>query len=389
MNIPAELIGKYKDIFKEDNESVFFAPGRVNLIGEHTDYNGGYVFPCAINYGTYALGKKRNDNKIRIFSENFRNEGIIEFSTYEINKIDGSWSNYPKGVIKMFIDHGYSLDSGFDCFYFGNIPRGAGLSSSASIELSTAVMLDCFFGFKMDMIDIIKICQKAENQFVGVNCGIMDQFVTGMGKKDCGILLNCSTLEFEYSKIELDNISIVITNSKKQRDLTESKYNLRRRECEEGFYNLKNSLNINSLGDLSIEEFEENKKFIFSDIIKKRIKHVVYENHRTKEAVAALNEGDLNRFGKLMIDSHISLRDDYEVTGMELDLLFKLALNQNGVIGTRMTGAGFGGCTVSLVKDDDIESFKNDISKTYEEQVGYKPEFYIAKIGDGAKQVMI
>lgn len=389
MNILAELIRKYREIFSEDYDHVFFAPGRVNLIGEHTDYNGGYVFPCAINYGTYAVGKKRNDNIIRLFSENFKNDGIIEFSIEGIQKNDNSWVNYPKGVIQMLKEHGYTINSGFDCCYFGDIPRGAGLSSSASIELSTAVMLDYFFSLSMDRLEMIKICQEAENKFVGVNCGIMDQFVVGMGRKNCGVLLNCNTLEFKYSKIELNDISIVITNSKKQRDLTESKYNLRRTECEEGLFKLKEKLKINSLGDLSIEEFESNKDIIESDDIMRRVRHVVYENHRTKEAVEVLNEGNLKQFGKFMIDSHMSLRDDYEVTGKELDLLFELALDQEGVIGSRMTGAGFGGCTVSLVEDKYIEEFKRNVSEKYKGIIGYEPEFYIAKIGDGAKRVSI
>jgi galactokinase len=384
-----ELREGFKNIFgSNEGARVFFAPGRVNLIGEHTDYNGGHVFPCALSFGTYVLARKRNDDKVRLCSKNFENMGAIEFSINDI-VYDKShdWANYPKGVTAKFKESGYALETGFEALFYGNIPNGAGLSSSASIELVTAVMLRELFNLDVDMINMVKMAQKAENQFVGVNCGIMDQFASGMGKEGCAILLDCNTLKYKYSKIELRDSSLVIANTNKRRGLADSKYNERRSQCERALSQLQQKLNIKSLGEISEEEFEANKFLITNEADRKRAKHAVYENQRTLKAAKALEKGDLKLFGELMNQSHISLRDDYEVTGKELDTLVELAWKQKGTIGSRMTGAGFGGCTVSIVKNDKIHEFVEKVGREYKDRIGYEACFYIANIGDGAREI--
>jgi len=384
-----ELKDNFREIFESNGEiRSFFAPGRVNLIGEHTDYNGGNVFPCALSFGTYGIVKERTDKKVRVYSKNFKEMGIIEFSLEELvyDKKD-SWGNYPKGVIKIFKDKGYQIETGFDLLVFGNIPNGAGLSSSASIELLTSVILKGLYNLEVSMIEMIKMSQKAENEFIGVNCGIMDQFAIGMGRKNKAILLDCSTLDYTYAPVELSDASIVIGNTNVKRKLADSKYNERRSECERALANLQTKLNIGSLGDLSIDEFEKNKELIKNDIDRKRARHAVYENQRTLLAVEKLNSGDIEGFGKLMNESHISLRDDYEVTGEELDTMVDLAWKEKGTIGSRMTGAGFGGCTVSIVKNENIEDFIKNVGEKYKEKTGLIPEFYIANVGDGAREL--
>lgn len=387
MNIE-NLIDNFKKRFGDQGEILaFFAPGRVNLIGEHTDYNGGNVFPCALTLGTYALARKRKDSIIRLFSDNFEHIGIIEVDLEDLNcEKDNYWANYPIGVVKAFREGGYSVDKGFDILFSGNIPNGAGLSSSASIELVTSIALKVLFKLDIEMIEMVKLSQYSENKFNGVNCGIMDQFACGMGRKNHGILLDTNTLKYEYVPIKLDNISIVIANTNKRRGLAVSKYNERRRECENALKQLKKELDIYSLGDLSEEEFERYKYLIKDDTERKRAKHAVYENQRTLKAVEALNNGDIVLFGKLMNESHISLRDDYEVTGIELDTLASAAW-QNDAIGSRMTGAGFGGCTVSLIYNDRLQEFIERTGHEYEAAIGYKADFYVVSIGDGAKQI--
>ena len=379
---------KFEEVFGAKSERVFFSPGRVNLIGEHTDYNGGHVFPCALDFGTYALIKTRTDKTVRAYSDNFVSMGIIEFDIENlVNEEKHDWANYPKGVIKCFKDEGFLIDKGFDILFFGNIPNGAGLSSSASIELAMSVVLKGLFNLEVDMIKMVKLSQKAENSFIGVNCGIMDQFAIGMGKKDSAILLDCNTLKYAYAPVVLKDASIVIGNTNKRRGLADSKYNERRGECERALSQLKEKLNITSLGNLSIAEFEINKEIITNEIDRKRAKHAVYENQRTLEAVEKLGQGDIEAFGKLMNQSHISLRDDYEVTGFELDSLVEAAWKQEGVIGARMTGAGFGGCTVAIVKNANVESFIKNVGAEYKEKTGLTAEFYIANIGDGAREI--
>ena len=381
------LIKDFKEIFKYSEEvETFFSPGRVNLIGEHTDYNGGFVFPCALDFGTYAVVKKREDKIFRMYSKNFENLGIIEFNLDNLvyEKKD-DWANYPKGVVKTFLDRNYKIDSGFDVLFFGNIPNGAGLSSSASIEVLTAIILKDLFKLDVNMIEMVKICQATENNFIGVNCGIMDQFAVGMGKKDNAILLDCNTLKYEYVPVKLKNMSIVIANTNKKRGLADSKYNARRADCQEAVKTLnKNGVNIKYLGELTVAEFEKVKHFLTDENQLKRATHAVTENERAKIAVEFLKKDDIAEFGRLMNKSHISLRDDYEVTGSELDSLVEAAWEEKGTVGSRMTGAGFGGCTVSIVENDYVDSFIKNVGKKYKEKTGLEASFYIANIGDGA-----
>ena len=375
-----ELFGDYGDI------RVYFAPGRVNLIGEHTDYNGGHVFPCALTMGTYAVARKRNDNKLRLYSMNFEKLRILESSIEDLKyKKEEKWINYPKSMIWALKSEGYNVDKGFDILYYGNIPNGAGLSSSASIEVLTGFVLKDLFNLDIDMVKLALLGQKAENQYVGVNCGIMDQFIIANGKKDCAIFLDTANLEFEYAPVKLKNEKIVIMNTNKKRGLGDSKYNERRAECEKALKELQQELNIKTLGELSEEEFEKNKHLIKDENRQKRAKHAVYENQRTIKAVKALQENKIDLLGKLMIESHNSLRDDYEVTGKELDTLVEESLKQNGVVGARMTGAGFGGCAVSIVENDKVEKFIENVSKAYKEKIGYDADFYVVEIGDGPR----
>jgi galactokinase len=379
---------KFEEVFQTKSDASYFAPGRVNLIGEHTDYNGGHVFPCSLDFGTYLLLRKRDDKQLRFYSVNFDALGVIEVNleTLVYDKKD-NWTNYPKGVIDVMQKLGNDVPHGFDFLFFGNIPNGAGLSSSASVEMVTAVAVDDVFGFGIDRVELVKISQRAENEFVGVNCGIMDQFAIGMGKKDHAILLDTNTLKYEYAKLEMDGVSIVIANTNKRRGLADSKYNERRSECELAVEQLNTKLDIKTLGELSVEEFEANKELIESEVVYRRARHAVTENIRTKRSVEALRNNDLKLFGELMNQSHISLRDDYEVTGNELDTLVSFAWEANGVLGARMTGAGFGGCTVSLVKDENVDEFIETVGKKYEEAIGYKADFYVANIGDGAMKL--
>ena len=389
-----EILAEMKKVFEEKFGKAetrgFFSPGRVNLIGEHTDYNGGHVFPCAISLGTYALVADRQDSKTRIYSMNQEGAGIIEFEmsglSYDSAK---GWANYPMGVVKVFEDAGHKCSHGFDILIYGTLPNGSGLSSSASLEVLTAVILNDAFSFGLDMVEMVKLSQKAENTFVGVNCGIMDQFAVGMGKKDCAILLDCSTLEYRYSKIALDGASIVITNTNKPHSLASSAYNVRRAQCEHALNELKEVRpELATLGSLTNLEYDKLAGHISDHVERQRARHAVYENQRTLEAVKALEANDVARFGELMDMSHVSLRDDYDVTGVELDTLAELAWEQEGVIGSRMTGAGFGGCTVSLVKDDCIEAFKKNVEAAYEKKIGYKPSFYVASIADGTHRLV-
>ena len=383
-----KLKADFKRIFERESEDVFFSPGRVNLIGEHTDYNGGHVFPCALSFGTYGVVSKRNDKKVRMYSLNFEEIGIVEFDLDSI-KYDKKhdWVNYPKGVVKVIQDKGNNIEHGLDILVYGNIPNGAGLSSSASLELLMAVILNDTFNLNIDMVDMVKYSQEAENKFIGVNCGIMDQFAIGMGQDKCAILLDCNTLKYRYSEINMEGCSIVIGNTNKRRGLADSKYNERRSECERALSNLQTKLDIKSLGELSEEEFETNKELIENEIDRKRAKHAIYENQRTLKAVKALEDNNLELFGQLMVGSHVSLRDDYEVTGIELDTLVSLALKQDGVIGSRMTGAGFGGCTVSIVRNESVGNFIENVTKGYEEVIGYEPTFYVASISNGTRKI--
>ena len=379
------LIKEFTDIFEVPGEALFFSPGRVNLIGEHTDYNGGMVFPCAITFGTYAVVSKRTDSCMRLFSNNFKEKGIIDVAlqTLHYDKKD-DWANYVKGVLYFLQQEGFEIPCGLNILIEGNIPNGSGLSSSASLEVLTGTILKETFQLPISKLDIIKLSQKAENQFVGMNCGIMDQFIIGMGKKDHAIALDTGTLEYTYAPVQLKQASIVIMNTNKQRGLTDSKYNERRAECEHALSQLQTVVKIKNLCDLKETEFEKVQHIITSPVERKRARHAVLENIRVKKAIAALEKNDIEEFGALMNASHISLRDDYEVTGIELDTLVESAWNQSGTIGARMTGAGFGGCAIAIVRNDDIEDFTAAVRREYTQAIGYEPDFYIASIGDGA-----
>ncbi len=379
------LITEFEKIYGDSNDTkVYFAPGRVNLIGEHTDYNGGHVFPCALTIGTYAVARKNNDGVMRFYSMNFEKLGVVTVPAKDfVNKPEDDWCNYPKGVMWAFGKKGYDITSGLDLLYFGNIPNGSGLSSSASLEVLTGFILIDMFGFDVDMIQNSLICQYSENKFNGVNCGIMDQFAVAMGKKDNAIFLDTADLSYEYAPISLDGAKLVIACSNKKRGLGDSKYNERRSQCEEALSDLMKVVDIKNLGELTEEQFEKYKGAIKDPICALRAKHAVYENQRTIKAVAALKANDVKTFGELMNASHISLRDDYEVTGIELDTLVEASWAQDGVIGSRMTGAGFGGCTVSIVKDEAIDSFIKNVGEIYKEKIGYAADFYVVSIGDG------
>lgn len=382
---------EFANIFGEGREPEFyFAPGRVNLIGEHTDYNGGHVFPCALSIGTYALARKNDCGKMRFYSLNFTRFGMlaVEGPANEFTNVPAdNWCNYPKGVMWAYTQKGYTIDSGLDILYYGNIPNGSGLSSSASIEVATAVILNDQFGFDVDMVEVSKICQFSENKFNGVNCGIMDQFAIAMGKAGHAIFLDTADLSYTYAPLELTGAKIVIACSNKKRGLADSKYNERRSQCETALAQLQAVKPINSLGELTEEEFDAIADAITDPVNRKRAKHAVYENQRTIRAVEALKNNDIALFGKLMNESHVSLRDDYEVTGIELDTLAETAWEQPGVIGSRMTGAGFGGCTVSIVEDDKIDAFIENVGNVYKDKIGYAADFYVVTVGDGAHKM--
>ncbi len=379
------LLLKFEEIFGDSGEyKTYFAPGRVNLIGEHTDYNGGHVFPCALTIGTYAVARKREDKILRFYSINLEHMGIIESSVENIqNKKEDDWVNYPKGIIWTMQKKGYKLDCGMDILYFGNIPNGSGLSSSASIEVLTGFVLKDLFNLDVNMTDLALMSQYSENNFNGVNCGIMDQFAVAMGKKDHAIFLDTADLSYKYAPIHLDGAKIIIMNTNKKRGLGDSKYNERRAEAEAALCDLQKVTSINSLGELSEEEFDTIMVHINNPIHVKRAKHAVYENQRTIKAAEALNKGDLEHFGKLMNESHISLQYDYEVTGIELDTIVEAAWRQDGVIGARMTGGGFGGCAVSIVKEEAIDDFIKNVGDEYKDKIGYEASFYIVEIGNG------
>ncbi len=379
-----ELINSFREIFGEKEPELFFAPGRVNLIGEHTDYNGGHVFPCALTIGTYGAARRNGEKVLRFYSLNFKELGVIEAGLENlVYRKEDDWANYPKGVIKTLQDKGYQIDEGLDMLYCGNIPNASGLSSSASVEVLTGFIVKELFHLDISLVDIALVSQYAENHFNGVNCGIMDQFSIAMGKKDHAIFLDTSDLSYEYAPIKLESSKIVIACSNKKRGLGDSKYNERRQECEEALAALQKQVDIKSLGELKEEDFEKYKAAIGDPIRTKRAKHAVYENQRTIQAVNALKAGNIALFGELMNASHVSLRDDYEVTGIELDTLAEAAWEQEGVIGSRMTGAGFGGCTVSIVKNDCVEAFIQKVGKIYEDKIGYKADFYVVEVGDG------
>lgn len=384
------IVEKFKEIYGDcENVREYFSPGRVNLIGEHTDYNGGHVFPCALTIGTHGAARKRDDKKIHFYSANLNDVGVIEASLDDLTNHDEySWANYPLGVVWAFAERGLKLDTGFDMCIYGTIPNGSGLSSSASLEVLTGTILRDLYGFDdLTMTDLALIGQFSENNFNGCNCGIMDQFAVAMGKKDCAIFLDTSDLSYEYANIKLPDAKIVITNSKVKHSLVDSAYNDRRNECATALADLQKVVDIKALGDLDNETFEKYADAIKDETNRLRAHHAVYENQRTIEAVKALKENDIETFGKLMNASHVSLRDDYAVSCEEIDILVEEAWKIPGVIGSRITGGGFGGCTVSIVKNDAVDVFQEELAKVYKEKTGIDAEFYVVEIGDGARRI--
>lgn len=378
----------FAEKFGEKGTGSYFAPGRINLIGEHTDYNGGYVFPASITIGTYGVARKRADKQIRLYSENFPEKGIITFSLDDLEyRKEDDWTNYPKGVIRYLKAAGHAIDSGIEIAFYGNIPNGAGLSSSASIELLTGVILDDLFGLAIERLELILTGKKVENEFIGVNSGIMDQFAIGMGKKDHALLLDTNTLAYDLVPAEFGDYVVAIMNTNKRRELADSKYNERRGECEEALKRLQTKLKIQLLGELDEATFFAHTSLIEDPTLIKRAKHAVTENQRTLKAKAALEAGDLESFGHLLDASHASLRDDYEVTGIELDTLVAAAQEQPAVLGARMTGAGFGGCAIALVKKSEWEAFATAVKESYREKIGYETDIYQASIDDGARKL--
>jgi len=382
---------KFKESFfekfgnREIEPVLFFSPGRVNLIGEHTDYNGGFVFPCALNYGTYLYLRKSNNKLMKFSTLNFNNDDSEEFNGLFRNS-SKRWINYPLGVMNEFIKKGITL-SGLELLYFGDVPNGAGLSSSASIEMVTAVALNELYVAGFSTTDLVKMSQRAENEFVGMNCGIMDQFAVGFGKKDHAIFLNCDSLEYENVPLILNDCSLIITNTNKRRGLTDSKYNERRGECDKAVDYLQNYKKIRNLSEISINEINILSTYIKDPVVLSRARHVITENGRVLEAVKVLKENNVIRFGELMNQSHDSLKNDYEVTGTELDALVYEARKLPGVVGTRMTGAGFGGCTVSIVKKSEVNNFVTDLKVAYTRVTGLVPDFYLPEIGNGASRL--
>ena len=388
MEIKRSLNTKFAEIFGPKQTAQYFSPGRINLIGEHTDYNGGHVFPASITYGTQGVATSRKDNKVLVYSTNFEDDGVISFTLNELDyDKQAGWANYVKGMILKLKEAGYTFDHGFELLVEGTIPNGAGLSSSASLELLVGVVLEDLFDLAIDRLALVQTGKKVENEFIGVNSGIMDQFAIGFGEVDKAILLDTNTLKYEMVPVKLDGYAVVIMNTNKRRELADSKYNERRSECEEALKRLQTQLTIDALGDLDSETFEAHTDLINDDTLIRRARHAVTENQRTLEAKAELEKGNLAAFGKLLNASHYSLRHDYEVTGIELDTLVDAAQKQEGVLGARMTGAGFGGCAIALVKEENIPEFENNVYDAYLKVVGYAPEFYVAHIGNGTTKI--
>lgn len=363
-----------------------FSPGRINLIGEHIDYNGGHVFPCAITLGTMGAARKRDDHQLRFYSANFADEGIIsvDLDNLHYNKQD-QWTNFPKGVIHFLKEAGYAINAGMDVYVEGNIPNGAGLSSSASLELLIGVLCQDLFDLSIARIELVKIGVKTENDFIGLNSGIMDQFAVGMGERDHAIMLNTATLDYQLVPLDLGDNVIIIMNTNKRRELSDSKYNERRSECEQALTELQQRLNIKSLCDLNFAEFDQHAYLLSNETLLKRARHAVTEDQRVKEAEKVLPAGKLTTFGHLVNASHVSLQYDYQVTGKELDTLVHAAWQQPGCLGARMTGAGFGGCAIAIVQQDQVQDFEKAVEAEYVQQIGYRPSFYQASIADGTK----
>ena len=382
-----ELKSAYEAAYHKPATDIFFSPGRVNLIGEHTDYNGGFVFPCALSFGTYLLLAPNTEKKINFRSLNVEAVYSLELTHLTTPLPDKAWANYPLGVLAQFIKRGVAIEQGYDMLFWGNVPAGAGLSSSAAMEVVTAYAFNELLGTGYDRTELAKIGQKSEHEFAGVMCGIMDQFASAQGKKDHAIYLNCDTLAFDLVPVKLEGIKVVISNTHSPHHLDSGAYNDRVRQCQLAVQQISAVRPIKNLAELLQADFEQVEHAITDEVAHRRARHVVGEVQRTKDAVEALQQGNIELFGKLMTQSHISLRDDYEVTGPELDALAEAAWKVEGVLGSRMTGGGFGGCTVSLVRDEAIPTFLEQVGAEYTEKTGLKADFYIAEIGDGAHRV--
>ncbi len=378
----------FKEAYGNEAEAVYFAPGRVNLIGEHTDYNGGFVFPAALSFGTYLLLRKNGKKEVNFRTLNQPDEIYTVPNDKLTERLDNrAWANYPLGVFAQYVKRGVQFSEGFDILIWGNVPNGAGLSSSAALEVVTAFALDDQLSTGLSRTEMAKIGQKAEHEFARVMCGIMDQFASANGKKDHAIFLNCDTLDFEHVPVKLEGVKVVISNTHSPHKLDSGAYNARVAQCKLAVEQINTVKPIKYLAELTEDDFKEVEHAITDEVAHKRARHVVGEVQRTTDAVKALQSGNLELFGKLMNASHVSLRDDYEVTGPELDAMAEEAWKIDGVIGSRMTGGGFGGCTVSLVTDEVIDEFIEKVGKAYEKRIGIKPDFYVAEIGDGAKKV--
>lgn len=387
MNIN-NLHTQFVKIFKQQPQKTFFAPGRINLIGEHIDYNGGYVLPCAISLGTYGVIANRDDQQLNFYSMNISNKGVIHASladlTYHTNH---DWANYLIGMIQVLNNHGYDINHGFDLLINGDLPNGAGLSSSASVELLMGEILKTNFNLKISNIELAQYGKEVENSYIGVNSGIMDQFAIAMGKADHAILLDTSTLQYQYVPIQLNGYAIVIMNTNKRRELQTSKYNERRDECNCALRLLQKGINIHNLCDLDKEKFDEYTYLLDDDLLIRRVRHAVFENQRVLQVQQALTNNDLAVVGRLLNASHISLHYDYAVTGKELDTLVAAAWQQPGVLGARMCGAGFGGCAIAIVKQDMISAFCKVVGQYYHDVIGYDASFYVAHIANGPQEI--
>lgn len=383
--LKAEFTGIYDENISDIR--VFFAPGRVNLIGEHIDYNGGYVLPCALDRGTYIVSKLRNDDKIRLYSKNFNKTGIIEKKISKNYTKDKLWSDYVLGLLQILNNHGYEIKYGFDLYCYGNIPNGAGLSSSSSLEMALFSFINSTYDFKIDKIKQIKMAKEVENNFIGVNSGIMDQFIIGVGRSENAILLNTDSLKYEYIPVKLGDYKLIIGNTNKIRGLADSKYNERYNQCQKSLLELKKFYDIKYLCDLCDEDLDTVLLKLNDSVLKKRVRHVISEQRRTVKASDCLKKGDIIDFGKLMFESHSSLQFDYEVSGNELDTLVSLSASTEGVIGARMTGAGFGGCMIALVHKDYNDSYIKKVVPEYKNIIGYEPCFYNVSIGNGAGEI--
>lgn len=383
-----ELLNRFEEVFGYKTDKLYFSPGRINLIGEHTDYNGGKVFPCAITMGTYGVVAPREDKMIHAFSDNLPDLGILEFSLENIAfEKESNWTNYIKGMLLYIQEMTEELPHGFDIFVFGTIPNGASLSSSASLEVLTGVVSNDLYGLDLSGETLAKLGMRVENDFLNLNSGIMDQFIIANAKKGHALLLDTNTLEYDQIPLDLPDHKIVIMNSLTRRELVDSEYNVRREQCESAVEMLQKVVSISTLGELSESEFEKYKYAITDPVIERRAKHAVYENKRTEKAAEALVDGELDIFGKLMNESHISLHEDYEVTVKETDFLVRSAWNQEGVVGARMTGGGFGGCCIAIVENDAVEDFIKNVGLEYENEIGHGAEFYIAETENGAQKI--